>query len=110
MIFSEQSPITFNDTLPKQVDVVIIGGGVIGTSTAYFLNQKGLRVLLCDKGRIAGEQSSRNWGWIRQQGRDAAELPIVMDSIATWESLSGQLDEDIGFILDKFVKYNTRNL
>ncbi|MEM7100214.1 MAG: FAD-binding oxidoreductase [Pseudomonadota bacterium] len=97
MIITENSPIAFNDPLPDKVDVVVIGGGVIGTSTAYFLTQKGFRVLLCDKGRIAGEQSSRNWGWIRQQGRDEAELPIVMDSLATWESLSAQLDDDIGF-------------
>jgi glycine/D-amino acid oxidase-like deaminating enzyme len=46
---------------------------------------------------VAGEQSSRNWGWIRQQGRDAAELPIVTESINHWESLSRELDDDIGF-------------
>ena len=40
--------------------------------TAWFLAERGLRVTLCEKGRIAGEQSSRNWGWIRQQGRHPA--------------------------------------
>ena len=97
MIFSDKSPVTFADELPNSCDVVVIGGGVIGTATAYFLRQAGLQVLLCDKGRVAGEQSSRNWGWIRQQGRDADELPIVIDAINTWESLAPQLDEDIGF-------------
>jgi glycine/D-amino acid oxidase-like deaminating enzyme len=29
-----------------------------------------VRVVVCEKGRVAGEQSSRNWGWVRQQGRD----------------------------------------
>ncbi len=95
--FSDHSPVTFQDPLPDAVDVVIIGAGVIGTSTAWFLNQRGVSVLVCDKGRVAGEQSSRNWGWIRQQGRDAAELPIVIESINAWESLSKELDEDIGF-------------
>ena len=47
--------------LPRSVDVVIIGGGIIGASSAYELAKKGLRVALCEKGRIAGEQSSRNW-------------------------------------------------
>ena len=95
--FSDQSPVTFQDPLPNAVDVVVIGGGVIGTSTAWFLNQRGSSVLVCDKGRVAGEQSSRNWGWIRQQGRDAAELPIATESINAWESLSRDLGEDIGF-------------
>ncbi len=97
MIFSEQSPVTFADELPDAVDVVVIGGGVIGISTAWYLVQSGASVLVCDKGRVAGEQSSRNWGWIRQQARDPAELPIVIDSINQWERLSRELDEDIGF-------------
>ena len=69
-MISEQTPVQFADVLPDETDVVVIGGGIAGTATAYFLAQQGVRVLLCEKGRIAGEQSSRNWGWIRQQGRD----------------------------------------
>jgi glycine/D-amino acid oxidase-like deaminating enzyme len=97
MIYSEQSPITFQDDLPESVDVVIIGAGVIGISTAWFLAKAGISVLVCDKGRVAGEQSSRNWGWIRQQARDPDELPIVIDSLNAWESLSSEIGEDIGF-------------
>ena len=80
-MLSERSPVTFQDPLPASVDVVVIGGGVIGISTAWFLRKRGSSVLVCEKGRVAGEQSSRNWGWIRQQGRDAAEVPIAMDSV-----------------------------
>lgn len=76
---------------------MIIGAGIIGISTAWFLAKSGVSVLVCDKGRVAGEQSSRNWGWIRQQGRDPAELPIVIDSINIWESLARELGADIGF-------------
>ena len=78
MIFTDQSPIQFYEPLPESVDVVVIGGGVIGISTAWFLAKNGVSVLVCDKGRVAGEQSSRNWGWIRQQSRDPAELPIAV--------------------------------
>ena len=68
MIFSDQSPVTFNDLLPDQVDVVVIGGGIIGLSSAWFLARAGVSTLVCEKGRVAGEQSSRNWSWVRQQG------------------------------------------
>ena len=87
----------FSDPLPKKVDVVVIGAGVIGISIAWFLAKKGVSVAVCEKGRVAGEQSSRNWGWIRKHGRDYAELPIMMESIDLWESMSKELDQDIGF-------------
>ncbi len=101
MIFSHTTPVTFQDPLPDAVDVVVIGGGVIGISTAYFLVRSGVSVMVCEKGRVAGEQSSRNWGWIRQQARDAAELPIAIDSVNSWENLASEIarttGEDIGF-------------
>jgi len=66
-LITEATPIAFSDPLPEAVDVVVIGAGIIGTSTAYFLAERGMKVLVCEKGRVAGEQSSRNWGWVRQQ-------------------------------------------
>ena len=92
-MISEATPIAFADPLPDEVDVVVIGAGVVGTTTSYFLAQRGVRVLLCEKGRVAGEQSSRNWGWVRQQGRDYAELPIMMESNRIWRGLAEQSGE-----------------
>ncbi len=63
-------------TLPPAADAVVIGGGIVGVFAAYYLARRGLSVALVEKGRIAAEQSSRNWGWCRQQNRDARELPI----------------------------------
>ncbi len=97
VVYSERMPVRFTDALPERTDVVVIGGGVIGIATAWFLRARGVAVLVCEKGRVAGEQSSRNWGWIRQQGRDAAELPIVIESINAWEAMARELDTDIGF-------------
>ena len=92
------TPVAFSDPLPQAVDVVIIGAGIVGTSTAYFLAQRGAKVLLCEKGRVAGEQSSRNWGWVRQQGRDSAELPIMMEANRIWRDLAaGTGEKDLGF-------------
>ncbi|HYZ62341.1 MAG TPA: FAD-binding oxidoreductase, partial [Acetobacteraceae bacterium] len=55
--------------LPKSADVVVIGGGIAGVSAAYYLARKGHSVALIEKGAVGAEQSSRNWGWCRQQNR-----------------------------------------
>lgn len=95
---SENSPIEHSGDLPSEADLVIVGGGVIGTCTALFAARKGLRVVLVEKGRIAGEQSSRNWGWIRQQGRDPDELPIVVEAVQHWHDLDKLTNENIGLV------------
>lgn len=93
----DPGPVRFQDVLPARVDMVIIGGGIIGVMAAWYLRAKGLSVLVCEKGRIAGEQSSRNWGWVRQQGRDPAELPIMVESLAQWQGLAAELGDVLGF-------------
>src|SRR5690242_18324260 len=77
-------PVRSDPKIPGAADVVIIGGGIIGASAAYFLARKGVSVALVEKGRIGGEQSSRNWGFVRQQGRDKAEVPLIKESLAIW--------------------------
>ena len=86
---------------PGAADVVVIGGGVIGVMTAWFLRERGLSVIVCEKGRIAGEQSSRNWGWVRQQGRDPAELPIMVESLSIWKRLAPRLGDGLGLPADR---------
>ncbi|MEO0544444.1 MAG: FAD-binding oxidoreductase [Pseudomonadota bacterium] len=76
-----------DQALPDKVDVVVVGGGIAGVSTALFLAEKGISVCLCEKGKIAGEQSSRNWGWTRQMGRDPLEMPLSIQSLNLWRSL-----------------------
>ncbi|UZE27866.1 NAD(P)/FAD-dependent oxidoreductase [Pseudomonas asplenii] len=83
--------------LPAQADVVVIGGGIIGSFTAYYLARRGMKVALVEKGRIGAEQSSRNWGWCRQQNRDARELPMATKSLELWEQFAKQTGEDTGF-------------
>jgi glycine/D-amino acid oxidase-like deaminating enzyme len=90
-------PIPADPDLPPRADVVVIGGGIIGTSTAFFLAQKGISVALCEKGHIAGEQSSRNWGFCRQQGRDPRELPLIVESLRIWRNIDRTIEGDTGF-------------
>jgi glycine/D-amino acid oxidase-like deaminating enzyme len=93
-MITDRSPVQFEDPLPEACDVVVIGGGIAGIATAYFLAKRGVKVTVCEKGRVAGEQSSRNWGWIRQQGRDWAELPIVMEANRIWRGLAAETGEE----------------
>ena len=73
-----------DDALPKRSAVVVIGGGIIGVATALELAERGIEVTLCEKGEIAAEQSSRNWGWCRQMGRDPREIPLILTALKAW--------------------------
>jgi glycine/D-amino acid oxidase-like deaminating enzyme len=90
--FIESSP-----ELPKQADVVVIGAGIAGSFAAYYLARRRLKVALVEKGVVGGEQSSRNWGWCRQQNRDARELPLATKSLALWEQFTADTGEQTGF-------------
>jgi glycine/D-amino acid oxidase-like deaminating enzyme len=92
----DDTPLRYPGPPPAQTDVVVIGGGIMGVMTAWPLAERGLSVVLCEKGRVAGEQSSRNWGWVRQQGRDLAELPIMMESLRLWQAMAAEMP-GIGF-------------
>lgn len=85
------------DSLPASADAVIIGAGIVGVFTAYYLAKRGLKVALVEKGRVGAEQSSRNWGWCRQQNRDARELPMATKSLDLWERFAAETGEDTGF-------------
>jgi glycine/D-amino acid oxidase-like deaminating enzyme len=83
--------------LPAKVDVAIIGGGIIGVMTALELVERGLSVALFEKGEIAGEQSSRNWGWVRKMGRDPREIPLMLESMNLWRGMNERLGRETGF-------------
>ncbi|MEX0347801.1 MAG: NAD(P)/FAD-dependent oxidoreductase [Paracoccaceae bacterium] len=93
---TESSLVEHEVVLPQSAPAVVVGGGIIGVMSAYFLAKKGLRPVLLEKGRIAGEQSARNWGWVRQMGRDPAELPIMVEANRIWRELQAEGPDDLG--------------
>lgn len=90
-------PVDSDAELPPRADVVVIGGGIAGISTALFLAEQGIRTLVCEKGVIAGEQSSRNWGWCRTMGRDSREIPLMQESIRLWRGMNERVGAETGF-------------
>ncbi|SFB55880.1 Glycine/D-amino acid oxidase [Rhizobium sp. NFR07] len=86
-----------SQTLMGSVDVAIVGGGIIGVSAAFFLARQGNRVALFEKGEVGGEQSGRNWGWVRLAGRDLRELPLMLQAHAVWSTLHQETGIDVGY-------------
>jgi glycine/D-amino acid oxidase-like deaminating enzyme len=89
--------ITPDEAIPAATSVVVIGGGIIGTSAALALAARGIPVVLCEKGYIACEQSSRNWGWCRQAGRDEREMPLIVESLRLWRDMDRLTASATGF-------------
>lgn len=83
---------TTQTQFPATVDVAIIGGGIIGASTALALARAGVRTALFEKGTLACEQSSRNWGWVRTLGRDQPEVPLALLANRLWSDIQAQVD------------------
>jgi len=90
-------PVHGDEELPEKVDVVVIGGGIIGVSTALELSERGLKVALCEKGGIGKEQSSRNWGWVRISRRDPREVPLMAEALRIWKNLDERIGADTGY-------------
>lgn len=80
-------------------DVIIIGGGIIGCASAYYLRRSGVSVIVLEQNRSIGNGgSSRNGGGVRQSGRDPRELPLAMYAVQNlWPSLSEELGVDVEY-------------
>jgi glycine/D-amino acid oxidase-like deaminating enzyme len=84
--------------MERASDVVVIGGGIVGSAIAYQLARRGVGVVLVERNEVAGEQSGRNWGFVRQQGRDPAEVPLMMEANRIWRGLEQELGADIEWV------------
>ena len=83
--------------LPKTAEVVVIGGGVMGASTAYHLAQRGVDVVLLEKAPSFGEASTGKCaGGVRHQFSTAVNIELSRESFKMMERFPEELEQDIG--------------
>jgi glycine/D-amino acid oxidase-like deaminating enzyme len=84
--------------MERDADVVVVGAGIVGCATAYHLARRGVRAVVVERGAACGEQSRKNWGFVRQQGRDPHEVPLMMEANRIWRGLEQELHADIEWV------------
>ena len=83
--------------MTRTADVVVIGGGIHGCSTALHLALRGLKPILVEKDYAGRHASGVNAGGVRQLARDLAEIPLSISSMAIWEQIEELVGDDCGF-------------
>lgn len=77
-----------------EAEVVVVGGGIMGCSTAYYLEKRGVQVTLVERNTICSGATARTGGAVRQQWRGPNELVPALESVKLWKNLNGELDCD----------------
>jgi len=79
-------------------DVAIIGGGLMGASSAFFLRQRGISVTLLETDKVGRQASGTNFGNVRRQGRPIGQLPLANRAIRIWRQASELLGSDVEYL------------
>lgn len=92
-----QLPIQNSTVLPASTTVVVIGAGIVGLTAALTLAERGIPVVVLEKGRAGAEQSSRNLGWVRKMGRSAPDVPMSLAADRLWSAMPERIGRDVGY-------------
>tara|TARA_R110000764_G_scaffold53725_1_gene116998 strand:- start:2400 stop:3506 length:1107 start_codon:yes stop_codon:yes gene_type:complete len=88
----------------NKADVIIIGGGIQGCSTAWNLASQGISCIVLEKDHVARHASGVNAGGVRRLGRHLAEVALSQRSSEIWNQLNELLDADTGFKPSRQIK------
>ncbi|MBB4282265.1 sarcosine oxidase subunit beta [Agrobacterium tumefaciens] len=81
-----------------EADVIIVGGGIVGTATAFFLRQRGVSVILLERFLVGQQASGTNFGNVRRQGRYLGQLPLANRSRDIWSRIPQLTGADVEFM------------
>jgi sarcosine oxidase subunit beta len=81
--------------MTKSFDAIIIGGGIIGTGTGYYLSKKGLKVLLLEKDFLTAGSTGRCITGIRQQFSTPTTIQTAMESVRLFRTMKDEFDMDV---------------
>jgi sarcosine oxidase subunit beta len=87
-----------SEAIRRESDVLVIGGGIHGLSTAFHLAQRGVKVTVLEADYCARHASGVNAGGVRTLGRHVAEIPLALSSRTLWHELHSVLGDDGGFV------------
>jgi sarcosine oxidase subunit beta len=79
------------------MNVVVVGGGIVGLSSAYYLAERGADVTVLEKASIGAGATDRAAGGIRTQFSTAVSIRLSKASIAVWETFDEEFGVDIGY-------------
>lgn len=80
-------------------DVLVLGGGLVGTSAAFFLRREHRRsVTLLERELVGRQASGTNFGNVRRQGRALEQIPLAHRARAVWGRINELIGEDLEFV------------
>jgi sarcosine oxidase subunit beta len=85
-----------NAPIPDSADVVIVGGGVVGTSAAFHLAEAGAQVVLLERDQLGSGSTSKAAGGFRTQFSDPLNIEIARRSAAAFKAFGTRPGWDIG--------------
>ncbi|MGW0908363.1 NAD(P)/FAD-dependent oxidoreductase [Streptomyces sp. NPDC002853] len=91
-----RSPVSVFRTLPPTADVVIVGGGVMGTSIAFHLAEAGVRdILVVERGDLACGSSGKPIGGVRAHFSDPLNIELGRRSLRAYQDFPNRPGADI---------------
>ena len=84
----------------QKADVIIVGGGIMGASTAFFLRRRGMSVILLEQGLIGQQASGVNFGNTRRMGRPVEQLPLSNRARDIWLKFKELFGADVELLLN----------
>lgn len=97
LITSKRQAFRIYEIRGNTMDAIVLGGGLMGSASAFFLARRGVRVTLIERNRVGSGATVASFGNIRRSGRHLSQLPLAQHSLDLWNQASTMLGRDVEF-------------